>query len=83
MRKSSSRTVTSVVIKPMIGKLVTKVIGSRNQRVLRQYGKVVQLIGQLEAQMEELSDEELTAKTSEYKPYILPCVLSLPTIMIH
>jgi preprotein translocase subunit SecA len=46
---------------------LTKIFGSRNQRLLKQYQKSVRDINALEPQMEQLSDAELQAKTSEFK----------------
>ncbi|MCS0588910.1 preprotein translocase subunit SecA [Massilia norwichensis] len=46
---------------------LTKIFGSRNQRLLKQYQKTVREINALEPQMEKLSDAELKAKTPEFK----------------
>ena len=51
----------------MISELVTKIIGSRNDRYLKKLRKVVNEINKLEPQMESLSDAELCAKTAEFK----------------
>lgn len=51
----------------MFGNLLTKIFGSRNDRTLKQLGKVVVKINALEAEYEKLSDEELKAKTAEFK----------------
>ncbi|UJF23447.1 preprotein translocase subunit SecA [Shewanella sp. OMA3-2] len=51
----------------MLGKLLTKVFGSRNDRTLKNLGKVVTKINALEADYEKLSDEELKAKTAEFR----------------
>lgn len=49
---------------------LSKIFGSRNERTLKKLRKTVELINQLEPQMEALSDEELKAKTTEYKERI-------------
>jgi preprotein translocase subunit SecA len=49
---------------------LTKIFGSRNQRLLKQYQKTVREINALEPQMEKLSDAELQAKTPEFKERI-------------
>jgi preprotein translocase subunit SecA len=41
------------------------IFGSRNDRLLKQYRKTVELINALEPSMERLSDAELAAKTPE------------------
>src|SRR5450830_1850763 len=46
---------------------LTKIFGSRNQRLLKQYQKTVREINALEPQLETLSDEALQAKTAEFK----------------
>ncbi|MCG9748187.1 preprotein translocase subunit SecA [Shewanella sp. Isolate8] len=51
----------------MFGKLLTKIFGSRNDRTLKTLGKIVTKINALEADFEKLSDEELKAKTAEFK----------------
>ena len=51
----------------MFVKLLTKMFGSRNDRLLKQMGKEVTKINALEPILEALSDEELKAKTTEFK----------------
>ena len=51
----------------MFVKLMTKLFGSRNDRLLKQMRKEVQKINALEPVFEALSDEELKAKTTEFK----------------
>ncbi|GAB6068672.1 preprotein translocase subunit SecA [Methylothermus subterraneus] len=51
----------------MLGKLVKKVIGSRNDRIIRQKYKLVQEINALEPKFQALSDAELRAKTDEFR----------------
>jgi preprotein translocase subunit SecA len=54
----------------MITKLLTKVIGSRNDRTLRRLRKIVKQINSYEPTFEALSDEELKAKTFEFRQRI-------------
>ncbi|WP_284243679.1 preprotein translocase subunit SecA [Thalassotalea insulae] len=51
----------------MFVKLMTKLFGSRNDRLLKQMSKEVTKINALEPIIEALSDEELKAKTAEFK----------------
>ncbi|NVJ56753.1 MAG: preprotein translocase subunit SecA, partial [Vibrionaceae bacterium] len=51
----------------MITKLLTKVIGSRNDRTLRRLRKIVKEINNYEPTFEALSDDELKAKTVEFR----------------
>jgi preprotein translocase subunit SecA len=46
---------------------LTKIFGSRNDRLLKQYRKTVERINALEAGLESLSDEELRAKTQSFR----------------
>ena len=47
--------------------LLKKIVGSRNDRLLKQYRKLVSKINSLEPSMEALSSEELAAKTQEFR----------------
>ncbi|MFQ3176448.1 MAG: preprotein translocase subunit SecA, partial [Psychromonas sp.] len=51
----------------MITGLITKILGSRNDRYLKKLRKVADEINKLEPQIKALSDEELKAKTVEFK----------------
>lgn len=51
----------------MISKVLKKLFGSRNDRLLKTYQKNVRLINQFEPGLEQLSDEALKSKTSEFK----------------
>ena len=46
---------------------LTKIFGSRNDRLIKQYRKTVALINGLEAEYEALNDEQLRAKTDEFR----------------
>ncbi|NIC40145.1 preprotein translocase subunit SecA [Aquabacterium sp. A08] len=46
---------------------LTKIFGSRNDRLLKTYRKTVARINGMEAQFEKLSDEQLQAKTAEFQ----------------
>ena len=51
----------------MISNLLKSVFGSRNDRLLKQYRQNVVAINALEAQIQSLTDDELRAKTAEFK----------------
>ncbi|MFZ5797315.1 MAG: preprotein translocase subunit SecA [Desulfobulbaceae bacterium] len=51
----------------MIGTVLTKVFGSKNDRILKEMRQVVSRINALEPALQELSDEQLAAKTVEFK----------------
>ena len=51
----------------MLSKLVRKFFGSRNDRLVKQYGQAVKEIHALEPAMQALSDDALRAKTEEFK----------------
>jgi len=46
---------------------LTRIFGSRNERIVRGYGRQVEQAGQFEASMQQLSDEALGAKTAEFR----------------
>lgn len=54
----------------MINSLLTRVFGSRNERQLRQLNRIVAKINALEPEIEKLSDEQLQARTPEFKQRI-------------
>ena len=51
----------------MATNFLTKLFGSRNDRLLKQYRKTVTRINAMEPEYEKLSDEQLQAKTQEFK----------------
>ena len=51
----------------MATNFLTKIFGSRNDRLLKQYRKTVNRINAMEPEYEKLSDEQLRAKTQEFK----------------
>lgn len=51
----------------MIGNLLKKIIGTKNDRELKRMRKVVDQINALEASMSTLSDEALKAKSAEFR----------------
>ena len=63
--KSLSR--QTVKLDRMFQGLLTKIFGSRNQRLLKQYQQTVGRINALEASLKDLSDEALAAKTSLFR----------------
>lgn len=46
---------------------LTKIFGSRNDRLIKQYRRKVAAINKLEPEMKALSDEQLKAKTAEFR----------------
>jgi preprotein translocase subunit SecA len=51
----------------MLPKLLTSIFGSRNERLLKQYRRVVAQINALEPGLEALSDDALKARTAEFR----------------
>lgn len=51
----------------MLSKLLTKVIGSRNDRTLRRLRKVVDQINSIEPEFQDLTDEQLQHKSVEFR----------------
>ena len=50
----------------MISTILTRIFGSRNERLLKQYAGAVRDINALEPAISALSDEDLKAKTAEF-----------------
>lgn len=55
------------MVKKMLNKLLKSIFGSKNDRELKRMGKVVTRINALEPAMQALSDEQLKAKTQEFR----------------
>jgi preprotein translocase subunit SecA len=51
----------------MLNKLITMIIGSRNERLVKKMGKVIAQVNSLESSVQALSDDELKAKTVELR----------------
>ncbi|MEE8496596.1 MAG: preprotein translocase subunit SecA, partial [Xanthomonadales bacterium] len=51
----------------MLNKLITKLIGSRNERLVKKMGKVIKQVNEFESSTKNLSDQELKAKTAELR----------------
>src|SRR5580692_9664902 len=50
-----------------IGKVLTKVFGSRNDRLIKRYYKAVDQINAIEPKIQQLTDEQLRARTQELR----------------
>ena len=51
----------------IINKILSKIVGSRNDRLVKKLSKTVENINALEVDMQALSDEQLREKTQEFK----------------
>src|SRR5471032_3153015 len=51
----------------MLPKLLTQIFGSRNDRLLKQYRRVVEKIGEFEAATAALSEEAMKGKTADFR----------------
>ncbi len=51
----------------MVGWILKKILGSKNQRELRRLSPIVRRINELDEQFKGLSDDELRAKTAAWK----------------
>ena len=51
----------------MVGKILRKVFGSRNDRLVKRYSKTITQINALEEEMAALADEALSAKTNDFR----------------
>ncbi|HVC10356.1 MAG TPA: hypothetical protein VNE59_01850, partial [Burkholderiales bacterium] len=62
----------------MIQNVLTKIFGSRNERLLKQYYRSVARINALEPEIAALSDAQLRAKTDEFKRRLAERVAAEP-----
>ena len=51
----------------MLNVILTKILGSQNERELKRMGPIVEQVSELEKKISPLSDESLRAKTQEFK----------------
>ena len=56
----------------MASKFLSKIFGNRNERLLKRMYKTVAQINALEAQFATLTDEQLRAKTAEFRARLAP-----------
>jgi len=54
----------------MLGNLLKKIFGSRNDRIIREYSHAVNIINGMESTIAALSDADLRAKTDAFKQRI-------------
>jgi len=50
-----------------ISKILVKIFGSRNERLVKSYSQVVRRAGEFEPQIKQLDDDALKARTSQFK----------------
>ncbi|HMF57884.1 MAG TPA: hypothetical protein VK619_16190, partial [Pyrinomonadaceae bacterium] len=58
----------------MIDKFLTKLFGSENQRYLKKIQPIINSINELEPSVQKLSDEELRARTAQFKERVAQAV---------
>jgi preprotein translocase subunit SecA len=51
----------------MLGALARRLFGSANDRYVKSLGPIVSAINELEPQLEAMSDDELRARTQQFK----------------
>src|SRR5947209_9513262 len=51
----------------MVGWILKKILGSKNQRELRRLAPIIHRINELDEQFKSLSDDELRAKTAQWQ----------------
>src|SRR5262249_46546193 len=65
---------TSVVTPLMLDTLLAKVVGTQNERELKKLRPIVQQVNALEPSVKALSDDQLRAKTAEFRERLRPTV---------
>ncbi|MCA1660575.1 MAG: hypothetical protein LC642_08600, partial [Verrucomicrobiaceae bacterium] len=64
-----------------VGKILTKVFGSRNDRLLKRYRRIVEQINQQEPQVQKLDDLKLRARTLEIRESLTGGKLRLDDVL--
>jgi len=62
----------------MIARVLTRIFGSRNDRLLRHYGRIVARINALEPEVARLDDAALAAKTAEFRTRLVQAIAGEP-----
>ncbi|MGH7213701.1 MAG: hypothetical protein ACREIT_02910 [Tepidisphaeraceae bacterium] len=63
------------------GKVLTKIFGSRNDRLLKRYRRIVELINEVEPKVRAMTDEQLKARTAELRAQIKEGKLAIDDVM--
>jgi preprotein translocase subunit SecA len=66
---------------PSVGKVLTKIFGSRNDRLLKRYRAIVDKINELEPKVAALTDEQLRDRTKELRAGLLSKKLRSADVM--
>src|SRR5207247_8147386 len=66
-RQMTSHLMYSILPTKMVGWILKKILGSKNQRELRRLMPIVHRINELDEHFKSLSDDELRAKTATWK----------------
>jgi preprotein translocase subunit SecA len=64
-----------------IGKMLTKVFGSRNERLLKRYHRIVDEVNAVEAKTQALTDLQLRQRTDEIRKQIAEGSLELADVL--
>src|SRR5688500_1058793 len=55
-----------------VGKFLTKIFGSRNERLLKRYRRIVEQVNEWGPKVERMTDEQLRARTAELREGLTP-----------
>src|SRR3954468_22875799 len=64
-----------------VGKILTKIFGSRNERLLKRFRTIVARVGELEPKVEGMSDEQLRGRTAELREGLSSKKLRSPDVI--
>ena len=64
-----------------IGQYLTKIFGSRNDRLIKRYRRIVTIINDLEPRISEMTDAQLRARTKEMREQIVHGKLDLKEVL--
>ena len=66
---------------PSVGKVLTKIFGSRNDRLLKRYRAIVDKINELESKVAAMTDEQLRDRTAELRAGLMAKKLRSADVM--
>ncbi|CAN5536443.1 hypothetical protein BH10PLA1_BH10PLA1_11200 [soil metagenome] len=62
-------------------KVLTKIFGSRNERLLKRYRRMVELVNQAEPKVQALTDEQLRSRTAELRTGIIAGKIKIDDVL--
>ena len=64
-----------------LGKVFRKIFGSRNERLLKRYHRIVDLVNELELKIQPMTDAQLRARTQELRQGLMSRKLTTAEVL--